>query len=186
MGILLGLSPFIAFFVAMRLVSPIAGLGAGLLFSVVICLRKWRRAETVKILEIGTAVLFGTLTLYTFALSPSWTVATVRLAVDGGLFGIVLVSLLIGRPFTLQYAREKVAEQFWDNPLFISTNQRITAVWALAFAVFVAADAAAEYLPAIPLVLDIAASIAAFVGAMAFSVRYPAWVRRQAQSAARG
>ena len=90
--------------------------------------------------------------------------ATVRLAVDGGLLAIVLVSLAIGRPFTLQYARERVPEPIWALPVFFTTNRRITVVWAAAFAVHVAADAAAEYVPAIPLWFDIAVSIAAFVG----------------------
>ena len=67
---------------------------------------------------------------------------TVRLAVDGGLLVIVLVSLAIGMPFTLQYARESVPKEFWTVPLFITTNQRITAAWAAAFAVMTAADAA--------------------------------------------
>ena len=108
----------------------------------------------MKILEIGSVVLFGLLVAYTLLAAPRWTVATVRLAVDGGLLTIVLVSLGIGRPFTLQYARERVPEPIWALPVFFTTNRRITVVWAVAFAVHVAADAAAEYVPAVPLWLD--------------------------------
>lgn len=46
-----------------------------------------RRGESVKILEVGSLVLFGLLTAYTLLAAPRWTVATVRLAVDGGFFG---------------------------------------------------------------------------------------------------
>jgi hypothetical protein len=111
-------------------------------------------------------------------------VATVRLAVDGGLLAIVLVSLAIGRPFTLQYARERVPEPIWVLPVFFTTNWRITVVWAVTFAVHVGADAAAEYVPAIPLWVDIGASIAAFAGAVWFTRWYPAAVQRRFANAA--
>jgi len=89
-----------------------------------------RRGEAVKILEVGSLALFGLLTAYTWLGAPTWTVATVRLAVDAGLLAIVLVSLAIGQPFTLQYARERVPEQFWALPVFFTTNVVITTIWA--------------------------------------------------------
>jgi len=184
MSILLSLSPFAVFFALMRLVSPIAGLIGAFVVSALLCLRMVRRRESVKILEIGSVVLFGGLVAYTLAAAPQWTVATVRLAVDGGLLTIVLVSLAIGRPFTLQYARERVPEPIWALPVFFTTNRLITIAWALAFAVHVAADAAAEYAPAVPLWLEIAASVAAFVGAVWFTGWYPAAVQRRFASAA--
>lgn len=180
MGILLGFTPFIAFFVGIRLFSPLAGLAAALAVSLGLGLRALRRGQTPKILEIGSVALFAALTLYALVGAPLRTVATVRLAVDGGLFAIVLVSLAIGRPFTLQYARESVPEQYWASPRFLTVNYLITSAWAGAFAVTVAADASAEYLPALPLWVDIAATALALAGAFAFTIWYPAKVRRQA------
>lgn len=179
MSILVSLTPFIVFFVLMRLVSPLAGLGAAFAVSLLLCLRQWRRREAVKVLEIGSLVLFGALVLYTVIAAPTWTVATVRLAVDSGLFAIVVVSLAIGQPFTLQFARERVPQEYWMAPQFIVTNQHITAAWAAAFAVLTAADAAAEYVSAIPLWIDIAASVAAFAAALLFTQWYPAAVTRR-------
>lgn len=179
MSILLGLTPFIVFFVLMRLVHPLAGLGAAFAVSVLMGFVQWRRGESVKVLEVGSLVLFGALTLYTLIAAPQWTVATVRLAVDGGLFIIAAVSLLIRQPFTLQYARESVPQELWTSRIFFTTNVRITAVWTAAFAVMTAADAAAQYVEAIPLWIDIAATIAAFVGAVWFTRWYPAVVRRR-------
>jgi hypothetical protein len=184
MSILLSLSPFAVFFVLMRLHSPIAGLIGALVASLLLCAFMRRRGEAVKILEVGSLALFGLLTAYTWLGAPTWTVATVRLAVDAGLLAIVLVSLAIGQPFTLQYARERVPEQFWALPVFFTTNVVITTIWAGAFAVLVAADAAAEWLPAVPLWVDIVASIVAFVGAVWFSNWYPAVVQRRSLAAA--
>src|SRR5262249_1322174 len=140
MGILLGLTPFVAFFAAARLVSPLAGLLAALANSALLCAWMYRGGKSIKILEIGTLLLFGSLVLYTLTAAPAWTVATVRLAVDAGLLTIVLVSLAIGAPFTLQYAREQVPEEFWATPQFISANRLISLAWAAAFAILVAAD----------------------------------------------
>jgi uncharacterized membrane protein len=42
-------------------------------------------------------------------------------------------SLLIGEPFTLQYAKEDVERSLWDNKSFIHTNQVITAFWGVIF-----------------------------------------------------
>ena len=133
-----------SFFALMRLFSPLAGLAGALVASLLLGLRQWQRREQMKVLELGTLTLFSALVLYTLIAAPEWTVATVRLAVDGGLLAIVLVSLAIDQPFTLQYARERVPQEYWAAPLFIATNRRITAAWAAAFAVMTGADAAAQ------------------------------------------
>jgi hypothetical protein len=179
MSIILGLAPFIVFFALMRAVSPLAGLAAAFAVSVLLGIRQWRRGESVKVLEVGSLALFGALLLYTLIAAPDWTVAKVRLAVDGGLFLIALASLIIGQPFTLQYARESVPQEFWTSRVFFTTNVRITAVWTAAFAIMTAADAAAHFVEAIPLWVDIAATIAAFVAAVWFTRWYPAVVRRR-------
>jgi hypothetical protein len=180
MSVLLGLTPFITFFALTRLVHPLAGLVGAFTVALLLGFVQWRRGESVKVLEIGSLALFGALVLYTLVARPEWTVATVRLAVDGGLFAIAFVSLLIGQPFTLQYARESVPREFWTLPVFFTTNQRITAVWTAAFAIMAGADALAQYVEFIPLYVDIAASVAGFVGAVWFTRWYPATVRRRA------
>jgi hypothetical protein len=79
------------------------------------------------------SVLFSGLALYTVFGGTAWSVLPVRLCVDTGLLLIVLISMAVGRPFTLQCAREQVAPEFWDRPEFVRTNYVITAVGALAF-----------------------------------------------------
>src|SRR5215213_5872589 len=99
---------------------------------------------------------------------PTWSVIGVRLCVDAGLLAIVLVSMAVGRPFTLQYARERVAPEFWDRPDFIRANYVISAVWALAFAVMVAAELALLTVPNLSPRLGIAAIVLALIGAIKF------------------
>lgn len=174
MGILLAFAPFIAFAVVDRLVGSTEGLFAGFAVSAFLLIRDWLSPErTPKLLEIGTAVLFGTLALYTLLARPVWSIMGVRLVVDAGLLLIVLVSLAIRKPFTLQYAREQVPQESWTSPEFLRTNDVITSVWALAFAAMVAADWVLLTMPDVPPKFGIIATVLALVGAVKFTGWYP-------------
>jgi tryptophan-rich sensory protein len=82
--------------------------------------------------------------------------------------------MVLRRPFTLQYARERVAPSMWTEPKFIPVNYIITAVWALAFAVLVVIDAAMVYDRALPTRDGIIVTVLALVGAFKFTAWYPA------------
>ncbi len=143
MGILLSFSPFIAFALLTRVLPVAAAVFVGA--AVALALLAWERfgrKRGIKILEAGTVVLFGALALYAVLRDPDWSIVGVRLRVDVGLLLIVLLSMLLRRPFTLQYAREQVAPELWHRPLFIRTNYVITAVWAGAFVEVLVASSA--------------------------------------------
>ncbi|NOG69515.1 hypothetical protein [Roseicella sp. DB1501] len=177
MPILLAFSPFLAFALLDRLLGPTPGLVAGALAAAGLLLRDRLAGRAPKLLEIGTLILFGALALVALILRPDWSVIAVRLAVDAGLLLIVLASLALRRPFTLQYAREQVAPALWNSPGFLRTNMVITGVWALAFAVMVAAEAALLVVPGLPPKLGILAIVLALVGAIKFTGWYPDRVR---------
>ena len=80
MSILLSLSPFAMFFVLMRGHSPLAGLLGAFAVSLLLCGRMWWRGESLKILEVGSLVVFGALAAYTLLAEPHWSVATVRVS----------------------------------------------------------------------------------------------------------
>ena len=178
MGILLAFLPFIVFAVVDRLAGATAGVAAGAAVSAALLVRDWvTPGRSPKLLEVGTVILFGGLTLYALLGGPMGSIMGVRLAVDTGLLLIVLVSIAIRRPFTLQYAREQVSREYWDSPVFIRTNTIITAVWALAFVVLVAADLVLVYEPDVPPRVGILATIAALIAAIRFTGWYPERVR---------
>src|SRR5215475_780294 len=151
MGMLLAFAPFIAFALVDRAVGATEGLVAGAAVSAALLLRDWLTpGRSPKILEIGTVILFGALAAYAIFGGPTWSIVGVRLCVDLGLLLIVLASMALQRPFTLQYAREQVPSEFWTSPQFLRTNYVITAAWALAFFVLVMADLMLLYMPALP------------------------------------
>lgn len=179
MGVLLAFAPFIVFAIVDRLVGSSAGLMAGAATSVILIARDFiASGRSAKILEIGTFTLFAGLAIYTYVAQPAWSIIGVRLLVDTGLFLIVLISMVIGKPFTLQYARETVDAQYWDRPEFIRTNYVITAAWALAFAVMVLAELALLYLPGMSHRLGVIVIIVALIAAVKFTGWYPERVKR--------
>jgi hypothetical protein len=174
MNMLLAFAPFIAFVVIERTIGVSAGLTAGALVSAVMLARDFLSPERrIKILEIGTFLLFGALTLYSLVYGASWSVAAVRLRVDAGLFLIVLASIALRQPFTLQYAREKVAPDLWNSPDFVRVNYAITFAWALAFGAMVAADILMTYAPSVPHSVGIVVTVFALYAAIKFTERYP-------------
>jgi hypothetical protein len=76
--------------------------------------------------------------------------------------------------------QEQTPRDEWTKPGFVRTNYIITAVWALAFAVMVAAEFALLYFPQTPKWLGIGVTIAAIYGAIQFTTWYPETLRGQA------
>jgi len=178
MGILLGFLPFIAFALLDRWIGLVAALAVAAAISAVFLVRDALGAgRTVKLLEVGTVLLFGGLALWTGLAHHRGSVIEMRLYVDGGLLAIVLVSLAVRQPFTLQYAKEQTPPEVWRNPAFLHVNDVITAGWAAAFAAMVAADLLMLYVPAVPLWVGIAVTVAALLAAVRFTLWYTARVR---------
>jgi hypothetical protein len=183
MGILLAFAPFFVFVVVERLVGVTAGLVGATITSAGLLVRDAvGRNKTMKVLEIGTVLLFGGLAAYTLIVNAAWSIPAVRLCVDAGLLLIVLVSIAVRQPFTLQYAREQVSREFWNTPAFVRTNYIITAAWAAAFALMVAADLMVLYVPSLPTFVAIIVTILALWGAARFTSWYP---KRELVKAAR-
>jgi hypothetical protein len=182
MNILLAFSPFLVFVVLERLIGVEPGLLGAVATSLLLLTSDVViRRRTPKVLEIGTMLLFGALALYGGVTGAVWSIAGVRLAVDAGLLLIVLVSMAIGQPFTLQYARESVPPALWREAEFMRVNVVITAVWAAAFAAMAVIDLAWLMIPTLPPRVVIIATVLALFGAVKFTGWYPD--RKRAASA---
>jgi hypothetical protein len=173
MRILLGFAPFIVFALLSRYVPASVSLWAAAAVSAGLVLRERLSRRSMKILETGTCILFALLGIYTSLTHGACDIPTVRSVVDGGLLLIILLSMLIRRPFTVQYAREQVSAAVQNSPTFVRTNYIITSIWALAMAFIVAADLAMHFATRIPVQLEIVVIVAALGGAFWFSKWYP-------------
>jgi len=181
MNLVLGFVPFILFAVLMGL-SPDMALWVAFAAAFTLGMRSFLDTRVLKTLDAGNTVLFGLLALYKGFAQPSLSYGAVLLAVDGGLLVIVVASLLLHEPFTLQYAREQVAPEQWSTQMFLRTNYVVTGVWVSALLVMTAADVAATLISAISVTAAAAGGLVALAAALTFSLRYPAYLRgRSAQ-----
>jgi hypothetical protein len=85
------------------------------------------------------AILWGGLAFFTFdviavvILNNMWAVHHMGVLANGTLFLTVLFTLLIKKPFVLDYAREHVEEKYWHTPAFLRHCNITTSVWCLVF-----------------------------------------------------
>jgi hypothetical protein len=97
------------------------------------------RAGRPKVLELGAVATFVAFAIAAFVVDHHTASDLARYArgiAAAGLAVIAFASLLFV-PFTEQYAREQVPEQFWGTEQFKAVNRRLTAIWGLIFAAMV-------------------------------------------------
>ncbi|GLR98307.1 MULTISPECIES: hypothetical protein [Bradyrhizobium] len=131
------------------------------------------RGRSVKILAAGSAIVFAAIGLYLTLIDPALGTLGVKLSVDVGIFVISLGSMLIRRPFTLQYALESVPTEAAAMPGFLRANYIITAAWTAAALLMTAANLVLLYAPGLPLWSSLAVAFAARNSAIYFTKWYP-------------
>lgn len=171
---LLAFAPFLAFALLSRALGSHAALWvATLLCAALIIRERCLRHRSLKCLELGSLLLFGGLALMSRYPHFSFPVLQVRLIVDLGLLAIVLASIVVGRPFVLQYAVEHVSPQVAATARFKRVAFQLSLAWALAFVVIVAADLAMLYRPAFTPMAGAVVIFAALAGTAWFSGWWP-------------
>lgn len=181
MGALLSFAPFIGFVAVETGFGLLPGLVAGALIS--IALLVYDQAQTARdlnILEAGSAVMFAALAILAYLNGDAtWSLWMVRLCVDVGMVLIMLLSMVLGRPFTAHHARRRVSEQVASTARFLKTQYVLSAAWAVAFAFVVSADLLMILYPATSPRLAVGLSAAALFAALRFTRYYTARVRNQ-------
>jgi preprotein translocase subunit SecE len=169
---LLAFAPFVAFAVSVSTLGSIGALLLGAMVSAAVIAFGLARGQSAKILEVGSLVLFAALAAFEHVSGTRLSLIGAKFAVDLGLLCIVVLSMLVGRPFTMQYAKDSVAPEFWSSPEFRRKNQVITGVWALAFLAMVLAELAMLVWPTLPHQLPVVVIVLALVGAFKFTAYY--------------
>jgi hypothetical protein len=130
------------------------------------------RGRSVKILAGGSAILFAGIGAYLTLLNPAPGALAVKVSVDAGIFMISLGSMLVRRPFTLQYALEEVPAETAAMPGFLRANYIITAAWTAAALLMMASNVVLLYVPGLPIWSSLAVAIAARNSAIYFTKWY--------------
>jgi hypothetical protein len=177
MTLFLILAPFGAFAALMLVASSPVSLFAAAAVALGVVAWDVLRGGSLKLLAAGSVILFASLGSYLTLVDGNWSSVAVRLAVDGGVLAIALLSLAIRLPFTLQYAREAVDAEVMKLPGFVTANYILTMVWIGCFAMMLAADMLMIYAPTLPLWVGIAIAFAARNCAVYFTRWYPQYRR---------
>mgnify|MGYP000983143090 CR=1 FL=1 len=129
--LLLSFAPWIAFLIIARdtLHRVEIGLVAALILSVVMAGLKLHRGI---IMYVGVTFFTGA-TIAVLGFHNMWTIRHLGVLANGALAIGSWVTLLIGRPFTLDYARQHTDPAKWHDPVFIRVNELLTSVWAATF-----------------------------------------------------
>src|SRR5438105_6367447 len=150
-------------------ISQDLALWAGLSAAFVVSIRDFAQEPVLRLLDMGSLVLFGLAALYAGFIHPAITIQLTRFVVDAGFFALALLSILLRNPLTLQYAREQVANEVWKSRPFLLTNYGLTALWMFCFAIMAAADGFADTHKNLPASLDSAWCLVVVVTALAVS-----------------
>ena len=173
MNLILGFAPFILFAVFTRLSADFA-LWIAFAAAFVVTIRDFVETPSLRLLDCGSLVLFAGLALWRGFIQPDLSLAAVRLAADLGMFVLLGCPLLLGRPFSLQYASPRTGEQEWPPRLFRRVNYVISAVWVAGFGLMALADGVVTFNPELPFYLAVVADLLALGLATLFTLRYPA------------
>jgi hypothetical protein len=173
MTIFLILAPYAAFAFLMLVTSSAVSLFAAAAICLAVIAYDLAGGRSLKILGAGSVVVFTAVGLYVALVDPHLSVSAVKFAVDTGIFLVTLGSIVAGKPFTLQYAREVVDAETLKVPGFLKANYIITSAWTLSMLLMMASNVALIYVPGLPLWSGLLVAFAARNSAVYFTKWYP-------------
>src|SRR5271156_455274 len=102
MNLVLGFAPFILFFLLSRLSADLA-LWAAFAAAFVVTIRDFVESPSLRLLDVGNLVIFGSLALVRGFLLPGLTLAAVHFITELALFLLLAGSIAWRQPFSMQY-----------------------------------------------------------------------------------
>jgi hypothetical protein len=172
MTIFLILAPFGSFALLM-LVTPVV---ISLFVAAAICLAvigiDAYRGRSIKLLGAASAILFIALGAYVALIDPLLSSSAVKLSIDAGVLAISLISMIIRKPFILQYALEEVDAETAQQPGFMKAVYLITWAWNAAFVLMIIGNVLTIYVPGLPLWSGLVIAFAARNSAALFTTWY--------------
>lgn len=173
MTIFLILAPFGSF----ALLTLVTSAQVSLFAAAAICLAAigvdLYRGRSIKILGAGCVAVFAVLGAYVTLVDPALSTSAVKLTTDVGVLAISLASLIVRKPFVLQYALEAVDAETAKLPGFMKATYIITWAWTGAFVLMIIGNMLTIYVPGLPLWSGLAIAFAARNSAAYFTTWYP-------------
>nr|WP_090274800.1 hypothetical protein [Mycolicibacterium komanii]CRL67749.1 hypothetical protein CPGR_00766 [Mycolicibacterium komanii] len=133
MGILLGLAPWIVYWVLVGNVPFTVAVLIALAVAVAGFALGQLRGGPGRILEIGALATFLVLTVLTFVLDASFLERWIFPLSSLGIFLVTLISVLIGKPFVREFAEAGQQAHVVKSDLFARITAQLTWIWVAVF-----------------------------------------------------
>ncbi len=131
-SILLGFLPWIAFGVISG--PSLWRLNAGIIVALALVpIMGYKQLAKGFILTWGSLLFFGVILVMVVLLKNLWVIDHLGILANGALAAIAWLSIFMGKPFVLQYARETAPPERQASPVFYSTCRTLSVVWGLIF-----------------------------------------------------
>jgi hypothetical protein len=179
--LLLGFAPWISFLVIAHgsLFRLKLGLVVAAVLTIVMAVARLHRGV---IMWVGIAFfIFASIAVLGF--ENMWTARYMGVLANGALAVGAWLTLALGKPFTLEYAREHTDPALWNEPVFIRTNVVITIFWAVVFSIGASLAFAKTLETGQPEWVFETTNYAFMLSAVAFTNWYPLAVRRRIEAA---
>lgn len=134
------------------------------------------------ILTWGTFLFFLFCLITVVLMNTQWVLQYLNVMPNIVLASIAWVSLLVGRPFTLQYARLGTPQERWKDPVFIRVNQLLTLMWGLIFLFDLGLNIAKQYQIQLWPYGYSMLSVGSILFGMLFTTRFPKWYRSRGRA----
>lgn len=150
------------------------GLTFGIIGAIIsIFIFNFKAIKRKDILDLCTVVFFIFLLIVGVFMKHPWFVKNAYWFSTLILTLIILLTIIIKKPFTMTYAKESVPEEFWDGELFIKSNYYISTAWLICMAAityfsYAITGALSYILQAVDMALTIL-----------FSVLFPEWYTKK-------
>ena len=130
--LLVGFLPWIAFGVLAgpSLVQLEVAMAVSLALSVILGYSQLKKGF---ILPWGTVLFFVSGLVLVLGLKNVWYMRHLGILSPASLAAITWISLALGRPFVLDFAKESTPKELWDRPEFRASCYHLTIVWGILF-----------------------------------------------------
>lgn len=130
------------------------------------------------VLSWGTLLYFLFMFVFVVLLKSAWVAERIWIFSNGTLATIAWISLIIRKPFTLQYAKNQVAKEKWSHPVFIKLNTILSLAWACIFLACTGLHLVQLWNPNIPgWIFELMSDLATIFGIW-LTIWFPRWYQK--------
>ncbi|WP_346355380.1 hypothetical protein [Azotosporobacter soli] len=173
-SMIIAFAPWVSFkiLISLPILPPIEMVKVGIVVAAAICAYQAWIGLHRGALMWGGLLFFGFALLTVPIMNNMWVVKHLGVLSHGTLATFTWGSIILKNPFTLEYAKMRVAPEQWTAPAFIRKNNILTGVWGCAFLIsFIDAVLKLTFFPSAGVVFEVI-DTTALVAAATFTARY--------------